>query len=998
MKGIFNKWYNRVPREKETGNAGEQPDSDNAGNYTNEPSPKGKASFLTFGSFNLLIILSLSITVISMTLAPAGGNYVYCQKDAYQIKKSHKLIDSILENEFIKLNPSIFTDLNKIKSNLKNRLDSNILFLKDTLDNKLLNIHTELLISTYFTSNKEDIFTANFDYNIANEIRPITYNLVNTNILNPYCNEMHFNTYKLVNQYNYKNYSKLILLTHEAISHTLITDIHYWNKKDSAINTYLNKLTTKEKAEYFMLSLISYRELSRMSGANPRIKKVINSSLTELVSILDNVEITDINTKVKIAIFLFKDNSSFDKSKLAIRYLSKARYYVSNYKVDRILMSVVNLLYYSSISDNISIPKEIEINSNHKGYSIESNCGNILFQLNSLLNKDIQENKTLTDNNLDSNTENNQFIWYNILINECNLNKISDINKLYILTLLKKHIYSSKYGIKIKHKINSAIINVMLRLMKVGEVSFSKEQFKNNIKDLIITSKYLNLISQATVLNKYYLKLDGRYNKLNPLKLNALDYYWPEFDRNNSILGPKLIENINNNKSVTYASFPSIYEYSYIFHQKQLLTLAEYYNKTGNVKSEMETYRTLYTSSNNIMKFTPTTDIHFIDLIKFNLISDSIQENSELTILSKNKINYDLQEYNSELKRINTQLITDIDKKKSELSKLSDTVNSYRGELLQTIKLKNTLKDSIGTTLYLNRQLRILTLEANHNREVAEKNAIDAKTSEKRAWLLAVVSVILMFIVVLLLIRTRYLARINQYKARVWQEFGHISRTAYTKLISDIRSGAEKSEIQLKIQNMADLMMSIFNSIQGGTEAMGAALSDEIVLLNNYVKHKNLLNNISVELRSPNEIPDIKVPPAILLSLIKNSIEHGKLIKRGTGVIELKVEKIKNRYTISIIDNGDGFKNIFRLKDIKDKNSTGLKNCDYIVRYFKLWTRLVRISDKFRNKTRNRFLNRLLEKLNNSKTSEWFRGLFSGKEQVKIDKQILEGSKVYFTI
>lgn len=174
---------------------------------------------------------------------------------------------------------------------------------------------------------------------------------------------------------------------------------------------------------------------------------------------------------------------------------------------------------------------------------------------------------------------------------------------------------------------------------------------------------------------------------------------------------------------------------------------------------------------------------------------------------------------------------------------------------------------------------------------------------------------------------------LNKYKSEIWQELGHNQgetiNEACARLILD---GTKKTSIKT-LYLLANHIQSLFGSLESSIEYKGNDLEHELMLAITYVKFYNERKKRKILLKIPQDHKNVKIPPAIIFTCIKNSIKHGQLDKIKNPIIEIDIIKKSRFYEISILDNGLGFNSeIISISNIE--TGTGLRNANEILKYY----------------------------------------------------------------
>ncbi len=80
-----------------------------------------------------------------------------------------------------------------------------------------------------------------------------------------------------------------------------------------------------------------------------------------------------------------------------------------------------------------------------------------------------------------------------------------------------------------------------------------------------------------------------------------------------------------------------------------------------------------------------------------------------------------------------------------------------------------------------------------------------------------------------------------------------------------------------------------------------------------------------IEISPETDATSIEVPPLIMQPFVENAIWHGLRNKKGTGFIDIRVEKKKDDLHISITDDGIGREEAKKFQKLKDKTSFGIQ-------------------------------------------------------------------------
>lgn len=340
-------------------------------------------------------------------------------------------------------------------------------------------------------------------------------------------------------------------------------------------------------------------------------------------------------------------------------------------------------------------------------------------------------------------------------------------------------------------------------------------------------------------------------------------------------------------------------------------------------------------------------------------------ENSNLELNANNKV---LLNKNSDLENSAKELQSKLNTKNKTLIRLQLKIN------IANRILKNKT-DSIGTLDSLYSSLRIekaradsAVLRERKGKEMESIAKIEAINSEREAQKLSSqltqvlgIAFILLFLAVWLFFNARSakrkaydqkiiaenlriqaekeksiseeLALISEFKSKIWQEFGHIPSSTIASTYGKLEEIVRDKELLTPLIHLERFLSNMFRNLRLGNDERGVEIKDELSLAEEFINYRNLIWDTNITFIKPKFIPEFKIPPAILLSTVKNAIEHGKLKTINNGIIKINISQNKEYYECTILDNGIGFPE--EVKTIQDiKKGTGLKNVNSILEFF----------------------------------------------------------------
>ncbi len=391
----------------------------------------------------------------------------------------------------------------------------------------------------------------------------------------------------------------------------------------------------------------------------------------------------------------------------------------------------------------------------------------------------------------------------------------------------------------------------------------------------------------------------------------------------------------------TYLMNSSVYsiprqEISYNLYEANLLFTKNIVKKLADQMVLYKDWRNallLYQKADSLER--PDNSIYYSDLGWFGS-----QGATNITIANLGDENIAL---NSEKEKLKS----DISGQKEELNKLKgiiefkkdsiDILSTNLGEIKHSIKF---VKDS----------LKIYTDSVGAYKDIVKRERDAKNEATIYMWIAMSVGALAVFFAVVFFIqrgkankqkheatiqrdKAEIEASINEYKSRVWQEFGHIPSSAIADTFARLEeNGASLVDLNC-LNSLYILVDGLFNGLKASSSKLSVKLEDEISLAKEYISYVNSVWDKKIVIDVIEPIPSIEVPPAVILSCVKNAVAHGKLKDSQEGRIKLEFDVVDNYHNLHIYDNGIGFeKEVNSLRDIK--KGTGLKNCDFILRYF----------------------------------------------------------------
>ncbi len=102
----------------------------------------------------------------------------------------------------------------------------------------------------------------------------------------------------------------------------------------------------------------------------------------------------------------------------------------------------------------------------------------------------------------------------------------------------------------------------------------------------------------------------------------------------------------------------------------------------------------------------------------------------------------------------------------------------------------------------------------------------------------------------------------------------------------------------------------------------------ELTHVRTYIQIQNLRFENRIRLKYPSDSLDFKLPPLTIQPIVENAINHGIRPKGGCGHIQITSRETPDAFTITIEDDGIGFK-MREDEAERDVGSTGLYNINY---------------------------------------------------------------------
>ena len=176
------------------------------------------------------------------------------------------------------------------------------------------------------------------------------------------------------------------------------------------------------------------------------------------------------------------------------------------------------------------------------------------------------------------------------------------------------------------------------------------------------------------------------------------------------------------------------------------------------------------------------------------------------------------------------------------------------------------------------------------------------------------------------------LAAMSEFKANIWQEFGHVPSTAISEAYYRLEDeGVNHISIEPLVK-LQKLLNGLFQSLQMSSDNIGVGINKELTLAKDYITYVGSVKEKNIDFEIIGKVPEISIPPAILFSCTRNAINHGGLLKKEIAKIAIEIEQSDTGIYCYIHDNGNGFPpDVKTISDIK--SGTGLKNANSILRY-----------------------------------------------------------------
>lgn len=517
-------------------------------------------------------------------------------------------------------------------------------------------------------------------------------------------------------------------------------------------------------------------------------------------------------------------------------------------------------------------------------------------------------------------------------------------------------------------------------------LTFSIAKYYMSIKDYKEAKKWfcvlLDKITNTVKKDKYY-SVENTINNIQSCNIELRDQKdfmdWYNFMNIN-----KLHSNSNPSQFLKYVS---IEKWSltnktnfgnYVINNR-VDTILRYYPNREWLKNAIKKSSKLSENSNSIL------NTNYKLLLKYDTIWATTETDKEtyfnlgiygsqnLNVVEKNEILWENQDLQSKIDSQQTILIElnlAIDKSKIELKNSYAQIELSKYELKRSaFELKknkaelekgkielwqvnidlNHKRDSIGTLESLTEQLSLQKDKA--VRATKKEISLRKQVQESRDRYKIAVYIMGAFALILVLVlslaiyqwkraskatkealkqkqRAEELSALSEFKAKIWQEFGHVPSSAINTAYR-ISKKINAPELALKTLIMLENFLSnLFKNLRGGNDFNAVELNQELMLANDYVNYCRYTGDKNIDFKLPTNIPFYHIPPAIILSCVKNAIEHGEANK-----IAVEIQKKDTFYEISISDNGIGLsENIKSIADINE--GTGLKNANNILNYF----------------------------------------------------------------
>lgn len=863
-----------------------------------------------------------------------GQQKIYCrqnQQTGIEFSEYNHLIDSIIENaQLVKILKS------SIKNYSSNEITEKLLNYIFSFDTSLTENHVYKEMSgylPYFYHNKYKRGENSFSYTDP-RIRILSINLDNQ-IWTPYRNDLELPSQSL-HYYvgvDFKTDSIARLIGRIGGDITRNTPYYWFKIKDSLFNHYMTGVfSDADKIKYlFYLCLVS----SNSSDSNIQVN--FFRRINTIDSILMKSKSVSLQDKVKWYLALYKI-SNRDKSTLFstnrershVIYLMKAQHisYTNPFAIDNeTYLRLKNIIENDpTTSTGFGVTLNLK-EALSKLPQSKSGLDKLIIALNRYFNE--KEEYANVETIVQQQHDNSILCLFTIIGDYFDANKelYGSESYFHYLKLLQRYCNSYKVSVDRKYQIDVQALNQIYRGIENSSFICSKNDITNSIIELVSTLIAQNKIDET---NKWIRELLLMHNQL--IFKTDITFYKPQYDSDGHIREniASIVNGYKKIKCFNYWRFPQ--------ERHTILYLMGYCLSTNQLKEAGELSYIF-----NIVEGLKNPKVNFIEATLF------YQEKAESQFKITEK---------QDTIQIYSELITDYFRRlamaKNNLRKTSIALDNETRRL-ESVKLeKKVVSDSIGTIKQLNFKLdstnSVVTLK---NTEL-EAATLKLKTANFR--ITAAFAIACILLVGLIFLSTQVyrnnktikkqkefalkqesiakgLADLAAYKAKTWQEFGHIPNTAISDAYFRMEEGGISDYFLSPLVSLHKLVKHLFNNLQSDNYQTGTPINQEIALVNHYLEYVNVVKEKNINLEIIGEVPDITLPSAILLSCVKNAISHGGLLTKNNGEVGIEIKRDTDGYYCNVYDNGKGFpENIKEVADIT--TGTGLKNANNLLRFF----------------------------------------------------------------
>lgn len=765
-----------------------------------------------------------------------------------------------------------------------------------------------------------------------------TYKLsinIDNQIWTPYRNEFELPSYNLKNyigiDFQKDTIAALIARIGGEIGRDGNYPYNYWFKiRDSIFTEHLKEnISDSIRVKYHFLLCLVLRNIKE-SNIQANFFRRINN----IDSILMRSKNISSEDKIKWYIALYK---IIKRDKIIgvhdyLLYLMKAQHiYYTNYVSNDTYSKLKNIIENEPMNNKEFLLAYDSTENLYRSLYNKNALDEIIIVLNKILDKKEQFNNVETI--IQQKHDNSVLCWFTIIKDYFDVNKKLYKSESYFqyIKLLQRYFSFHKISISRKYHIDVQVINQIYIGIDNSTFICSKNNISNSITEMVST---LMIMEKYSETDKWIHFLQMMHNVL--IYKTDMAFYKPQYDSGYH-LNESITSIIKGYKTVScFAGWKSPQERYAIQYLIGYCLENKMFEAAGELSRILNIVESLKKEDGNYINITTFYQEKAENQFKISQKLDTIKIYSDLV----SEYIYRL----GAIKYILFQTSTELDREKQMLE-------GIRNE-------KRIISDSIGTIKQLNFKLDSTNSELN-TRNGLLKITNDKLETSNLYLTIALWGVGLLFIgffsLSILVYRNNRVIKnqkeevesknkeistlhtLSSYREMVWQEIAHTPIDLISKVHKSLSNKDVAIELLKPLDVLYEFLRDLFDSIGKTKLEHQSDLTKEIRIAEKYVDCNNFTESIPIEFKFPPSLENKKIPPAIIVSTVKNAIDHAfnKIGKSFERKIEISIEENNDgTYFCNILDNGDGFDpSIKKIEDIPE-GSTGLVRANNVLDIF----------------------------------------------------------------